>query len=59
MPGMDGFEVLRQTKLHSSDIEVIVMTGYGDMDTAVQAMRQGAFDFFSKPVKMQELLASL
>ncbi|MDA0748823.1 MAG: sigma-54 dependent transcriptional regulator, partial [bacterium] len=59
MPGMDGFEVLRQVKQISPDTEVILITAFGDIDGAVQVMREGAFDFFSKPVKLRELTASL
>ncbi len=59
MPGMDGFAVLKETRKSSPGTEVIMVTGYGDMDIAVQAMREGAFDFFTKPVKMRELRAAL
>ena len=59
MPGADGFDVLNHVKQHTPQTEVIMMTGFGDIDMAVKAMREGAFDFFSKPVKMQELLASI
>ena len=59
MPGMDGFEVLREVRRTSPGVEVIMVTAYGDLDAAVRAMREGAFDFFSKPVKLQELVASL
>lgn len=59
MPQMDGFEVLRQIRSTTPGTEVIMVTGHGDIEAAVQAMRQGAFDFFSKPVKLRELSASL
>ena len=59
MPGMDGFAVLKEARQLSPETEVIMVTGYGDMDIAVQAMREGAFDFFTKPVKMRELRAAL
>ena len=59
MPGTDGFEVLREVRKTSPGTEVIMVTGYGDIDAAVQAIREGAFDFFTKPVKMRELSASL
>ena len=59
MPGMNGFEVLREVKRTSPEVEVIMVTAYGDIDAAVRAMREGAFDFFTKPVKMRELSASL
>ena len=59
MPGLDGFEVLRNVRQQAPETEVIMMTGYGDIDAAVTAMREGAFDFFTKPVKMRDLRASL
>ena len=59
MPGIDGFEVLRQTKQISSTTEVIMVTAYGDINGAVRAIRDGAFDFFTKPVKLRDLTASL
>ncbi len=59
MPDMDGIQLLRQLNQRAADVEVILITGYGDMDTAIQAMREGAFDFFTKPVTMEDLIASL
>ncbi len=59
MPKTDGFQVLRQTKRISPGTEVVMITGHGDIEAAVQAMREGAFDFFTKPVKLRELRASL
>lgn len=48
MPGMDGFEVLRRVRADWPHIEVIVATVYGDVESAVQALREGAFDYFAK-----------
>jgi len=59
MPGMDGFEVLREVKRLSPGAEVIMVTAHGDIDSAVRAMREGAFDFFTKPFNVQSLTASL
>ena len=59
MPEMDGFEVLREVKRVSPDTEVIMITAHGDVDGAIQAMRDGAFDFFTKPLKLRDLTASL
>lgn len=59
MPGANGFEILTHLKKNAPKTEVIMMTGFGDLDMAVKAMREGAFDFFTKPVKMQELSASI
>ncbi|OGG46901.1 MAG: hypothetical protein A3F84_01120 [Candidatus Handelsmanbacteria bacterium RIFCSPLOWO2_12_FULL_64_10] len=59
MPGMDGFEVLREARRAWPGVEVIMVTAYGDVEGAVRAMREGAFDFFTKPVRLRELNASL
>ena len=59
MPGLDGIELLRQLKERDADVEVILITGHGDMETAIEALREGAFDFHNKPVRMEELAASL
>ncbi len=59
MSGMDGFEVLREVRRASPGTEVIMVTAHGDIDNAVRAMREGAFDFFTKPVKLREITASL
>jgi len=59
MPEADGFEVLNFARQYTPSTDVIVMTGHGDIETAVRAIREGAFDFFSKPVKLRELNASL
>ena len=59
MPGLDGFGVLREVRRATPDVEVIMVTAFGDIDAAVQAMREGAFDFFTKPVRLRELRASL
>jgi DNA-binding NtrC family response regulator len=50
MPGMGGTEFLRQLKQKWPDIEVVVMTAYGSIDTAVEAMRCGAYDYLTKPI---------
>ncbi len=56
MPGFDGIEVLRTVKKLQSDAEVIMMTGYGTVDTAIEAMRAGAFHYLAKPFKAEEVL---
>jgi DNA-binding NtrC family response regulator len=55
MPGMNGIEVLQQLKTVSPDTEAVVMTGYASQDTAVQALRLGAFDYITKPCKLDEI----
>ena len=59
MPDIDGLGVLRALRERQADVEVILITGVGTIDTAVNALREGAFDFFSKPVRIAELTASL
>jgi two-component system response regulator HydG len=49
MDGMDGIEVLKQVKNHDPGVVVLVMTAFGTIETAVEAMRQGAHDFIQKP----------
>jgi signal transduction histidine kinase len=50
MPGMDGIEVLRKIKEESPDTEVIMITGHGDMDLAIQSLKFDATDFITKPI---------
>jgi DNA-binding NtrC family response regulator len=55
MPGMDGLQVLAQAKTLQPDAPVIIMTAYATVDTAVQAMKQGAYDYLVKPFELEEL----
>ena len=55
MPGMDGVEVLGRMRYESTLPEVIVFTGHGTIETAVECIRQGAYDYLTKPVKLDEL----
>lgn len=55
MPEMDGSELLVETKKVNPDIDVIVMTAFGSMETAVSAMKNGATDFITKPVDLEQL----
>lgn len=56
MPGLDGFQVLKAAKKKDPNIMVIILTGYGDMESAVDALRLGADDFLQKPCDSDELL---
>jgi DNA-binding NtrC family response regulator len=56
MPNVDGMEVLRLVRQLAPQTQVIVMTAYGTIEAAVEAMRRGAYDFLSKPFKEDELL---
>jgi DNA-binding NtrC family response regulator len=55
LPGADGIEVLRTAKKIQSDAEVVLMTGYGTVDSAIEAMRAGAFHFLKKPFRAEEV----
>jgi two-component system response regulator HydG len=55
MPGVSGLELLRALKEISPDTEVVLMTAYGTVETAVQAMREGAYDFIEKPLKRMSI----
>ena len=57
MPGMSGIDLLKALRTVDPDAEVVVMTAYGTVETAVEAMKEGAYDFVSKPLKRHELLA--
>jgi DNA-binding NtrC family response regulator len=56
MPGMDGIEVLRRTLDFNSDIQVILMTAFGSIPSAVSAIKNGAYDYLTKPFKKDDLL---
>ena len=56
MPGLSGLQLQKEMEARSIDLPVIVISGHGDIDVAVKAMRQGALHFLSKPFKMQEML---
>ena len=55
MPGLTGIEVLAKVRQASPETQVIIMTGHATVDTAVQALRLGAFDYLTKPCKWAEL----
>jgi len=59
MPGTSGAELLRALKEVSPDTEVVLMTAYGTVETAVQAMREGAYDFVEKPLKRMTIVKSV
>ena len=59
MPGMDGLEALRQIKAISPGIAVFIMTAFQSVETAREALRQGASDYIVKPVDTEELLANI
>ncbi len=59
MPGLNGIEVIAKTKEMSPDTEAIILTGKGSTETAIAALRHGAFDYLQKPCKLVELQSLL
>lgn len=59
MPRIDGIEVLKYAKGVQPDVQVIILTGYGDIKTAVDTIKLGAFDFIPKPYNFDELLVAM
>jgi len=55
MPGTDGLKVLREARKIDPDILVILITGFASLETAVQAIREGAYDYITKPFKLDEI----
>jgi two-component system response regulator HydG len=59
MPGMGGVELLRAVRAVAPETEVVLMTAYGTVETAVAAMKEGAYDFLTKPVKRHAIVKSV
>jgi DNA-binding NtrC family response regulator len=59
MPDMDGFEVLSRVKVDHPGLPVVVISGHGDIQTAVQAVKAGAYDFLEKPLDRSRLLVTI
>jgi len=59
LPVMDGVELLKRAKAMGQDIEVIMITGHGTVEIAVEAIKEGAYDFITKPVKKAQLLRAV
>lgn len=57
MPGMTGINVLEKIKQRDPDIEAIIITGYGSLDTAIEGLRLGAFDYIAKPFDVHHILS--
>jgi len=55
MPGMSGLDLLKKVKEVSPDIGVIIFTAYGEVDSYLEAMNLGAYEYLNKPVKVDEL----
>ena len=59
LPGMDGLQVLQQLRADGRDAEVLVISGHGNIETAVKATRLGAFDFIEKPLSLERVLVTV
>lgn len=59
MPGLDGMELLDAIKGVDADIPVIIVTAYATMESAVEAMKKGGFDFITKPFKKEQILYTI
>jgi DNA-binding NtrC family response regulator len=59
MPEMDGLEVLRSLEGQGYEMPILVISGHADVATAVEATKQGAYDFFEKPLQRDRILVSL
>ncbi len=59
MPKLDGVEFLEKAKAHNVDVPIIMISGHGNIDTAVDAVKKGAFDYISKPPDLNRLLITL
>jgi DNA-binding NtrC family response regulator len=59
MPGMDGIEVLEKMHEHTFDVPIIMISGHGNIDTAVEAIKKGAYDFIEKPLDLNRLLVTM
>ncbi len=59
MPFMDGIEFLNQIRKHDYDTPVVIMSGYDDMSQSIQALRLGAFDYLTKPIRLEQLYSTL
>jgi DNA-binding NtrC family response regulator len=55
LPGMDGLDVLKTLRSRNPGVEVIMLTGHGTIDTAIESIRVGAFDYVTKPCPLEEL----
>jgi DNA-binding NtrC family response regulator len=59
MPGMDGMELLELAKKRDEDALVLVITAYGSLESAEEAMSKGAFDFITKPFRKEQILLAI
>lgn len=59
MPGVDGMEILRTIRKYDEDVPVIIITAYGTVESATEAMSKDAFDFITKPFRKEQILFTI
>ncbi len=59
MPGMDGIETLAEIKSKNPLVEVMMLSGHADVESAIEGMKQGAFDYLLKPVDMDQIITKV
>ena len=59
MPGLDGMELIDAVKKVDEDIPIIIMTAYGTVESATEAIRKGGFDFITKPFRKEQILFTI
>jgi len=59
MPGMDGMELLELAKKHDEDALILMITAFGSMESAEEAMAKGAFDYIAKPFRKEQILLAI
>jgi len=59
MPAMSGLELMKAVRLSTPDVETVMMTAYGTIETAVESMREGAYDFIEKPLKRMHVIRAV
>ncbi len=59
MPGLDGLQLLEEVKKKNEDIPVVIITAYGTIDSATEAIEKGGFDFITKPFKKEQILFTI
>ncbi|AEB09616.1 sigma-54-dependent transcriptional regulator [Desulfobacca acetoxidans] len=59
MPSMDGIEVIKAVKQHDPDTPVVMITAFGTIESAEEAVRQGAYDFITKPFRKEQILVAI
>lgn len=59
MPGLDGLDIIRLVREKGLDLEVIIMTAFGSLETAQEALSEGVFDYITKPFKKEQIICTL